>query len=966
MTTDPLREDFEQLVALPDQPSRLTYLSAHPHLVSRATVGMLNAAVNTYVRKDLRKANELAEFALTLADRLGDKESHAYALRARANALWYVGENRQAADLHAKAVQLFEEARQPIEAARTLSSSIQPLILLGEYDRALAAANRARDIYASAGDLARLARLEINVGNIFHRQDRFQEALDRYERAYEQLLPDGDTEGVLAALHNIAMCLISLNDFEKALRAHERVREICKAQNLPLAVIQADYNIAYLYYLRGEYGTAIKLLRATHEACQGTGDPYHAALCGLDLSEIYVELNLSEEAAEMADEAVRRFQDLGMGYEAAKALCNSAIAASQQGKGRQALELFAQARSLFVKEQNPVWPSMVDLYQALVHFNAGRVLEARRLCLAARERFLASPLPPRAILCSVLLARISLTTGEIEDARLNCEDALRQFTGWESPILAYQAHLVMGEIEEAAKRVEDAERHYLAAKDVLETLRGCLHGEELKISFMSNRFAVYENLVNLCVTRAGPRDMDEAWKYMEQAKSRSLLEGMSRRGATFEDAPEGETELVQRVRDLREELNWYYRRIEIEELGRVRALDTRLLELQGLAEQREKKLLHVLRELPPAEAQAVGLDAPSPVSLDALCRTLGAHTTLIEYFRVGERFLAAVVTSTGLTITPVGLTARVADILQMLQFQLSKFRLDESYIREFEAPLLDAARAHLRELYEELIAPLRSQLSGRHLIVVPHELLHYVPFHALCDGEQYLCDLFTVSYAPSASIYVQCHDKQTDCAGPSLVLGVPDASTPSIHDELKSIAAVIPDAELFLGADASSKVLRQRGPRSRMIHIAAHGFFRRDNPMFSGIRLADTLLTVHDLYGLKLAADHVTLSGCSTGLSVIAGGDELIGLMRGLLSAGARTLLLTLWDVHDGSTAQFMKEFYSRIYDGADRSAALREAMLEIRKKYPHPYYWAPFVLVGKTFHPSAPSTQPRTASRSV
>jgi len=88
-------------------------------------------------------------------------------------------------------------------------------------------------------------------------------------------------------------------------------------------------------------------------------------------------------------------------------------------------------------------------------------------------------------------------------------------------------------------------------------------------------------------------------------------------------------------------------------------------------------------------------------------------------------------------------------------------------------------------------------------------------------------------------------------------------------------------------------------------------------------------------------------------LNVVAGGDELIGLMRGLLSAGARTLLLTLWDVHDVSTAQFMKEFYSRIYNGSNRSAALREAMREIRKSYPHPYYWAPFILVGKTFHPS-------------
>ena len=954
MTTDtPREQSFEQLVALPDQSSRLSYLSSHPELVSRSTVEMLNAAVNVQVRKDLGKANELAELALTLADRLGDKESQAYAFRARANALWYVGQSREAADLHAKAVQLFEETAQPVEAARTLSSSIQPLILLGEYDHAMAAADRARDIYTSAGEAVRLARLEINVGNIFHRQDRFEEALDRYERAYEQLIPDRDTEGVIAALHNIAMCLISLNDFERALCTHERVRDICKAEDLPLAVVQADYNIAYLYYLRGEYGRAIELLRTTQQACQATGDPYHAALCRLDLSEIYVELNLSEAAAEMADEAFRRFRDLGMGYEAAKALCNSAIASSQQGRGRQALELFAQARSLFVKEQNLVWPSLVDLYQALVHFNDGRVSEARPLCLAARERFLASPLPGRAILCDLLLARISLSTGEIEEARLTCQDALRRLTRSESPILVYQAHLLMGEIEEAAKHVAEAEIHYRVAKGVLETLRGRLGREELKISFMSNRFAVYESLVNLCVSRAGPKDMEEAWTHMERAKSRSLLDSMARGAApaAFGTPAEGESALVRRARDLREQLNWYYRRIEIEELGKAPALDKRLLDLQELAEQRERELLRVLRELPSAEAQAVGLEAPSPVSLEALRRALGPDATLVEYFRVRERILAAVVTSTDLTIVPISLASRVAGILQMLQFQLSKFRLDETYIREFEPQLLDAARAHLYELHRELIAPVRSQLGGRHLIVVSHELLHCVPFHALFDGKQYLGDLFTVSYAPSASIYVQCHEKHADGVGPALVLGVPDATTPSIHEELQSVAKLIPEAQLFLGSEASSHVLRQRGPGSRMIHIATHGLFRQDSPMFSRIRLGDSFLTLHDLYGLKLGADQVTLSGCSTGLSVVAGGDELIGLMRGLLSAGARTLLLTLWDVHDSSTAQFMKEFYSRISDAPDRSAALREAMQEIRKRYPHPYYWAPFILVGKTFH---------------
>ncbi len=118
--------------------------------------------------------------------------------------------------------------------------------------------------------------------------------------------------------------------------------------------------------------------------------------------------------------------------------------------------------------------------------------------------------------------------------------------------------------------------------------------------------------------------------------------------------------------------------------------------------------------------------------------------------------------------------------------------------------------------------------------------------------------------------------------------------------------------------------------------------------MFSGIRLGGAYVSLYDLYQLKLPVELVTLSGCATGLNVVAAGDELLGLVRGLLCAGAQSLLLTLWEVHDKSTAEFMQCFYRRLRDRGDKSLALQGAMLELRERYPHPYYWAPFMLVGK------------------
>ena len=162
------------------------------------------------------------------------------------------------------------------------------------------------------------------------------------------------------------------------------------------------------------------------------------------------------------------------------------------------------------------------------------------------------------------------------------------------------------------------------------------------------------------------------------------------------------------------------------------------------------------------------------------------------------------------------------------------------------------------------------------------------------------------------------------------------------------VAKTIPEPDVRTGQEATAEVLKTRGPSSRFIHVATHGNFRRDNPMFSSVRLADSHLNMYDLFQLELPVELFTLSGCGTGLSVVAGGDELLGLMRGLLYAGAESLLLTLWDVHDRTTAEFMSAFYSGLQKKRDKAHALREAMLNIRSNYPHPYYWAPFVIVGK------------------
>ena len=934
-----------ELAQLTDEERRSRFLARRRKLHCAAVVQQLSDASRVKLRVDAHQALSLAEAAVAIARKLRNPAALGRSLRAKANALHILGDNQSALQCHEQALQIFRKVRDVEEEARTLNASIQPFLLLGDYDRALEAADSARPIFSRLGDLRRLAHIESNVGNVYHRQDRFEEALHFYERAYEVLLPLGDTESLAVVLYNMSVSLISLNDFPRALSTYQRAREMFVQRGLTLLVGQADYNIAYLYYLRGEYGTAIEMLRAAREKAEVNGDAHILALCYLDLSDIYLELNLSAEAAEVAHEGFSRFEKLGMGYERAKSLTNEAIALGQQKKALHALELFAQARTAFLHERNHVWPHLIDLYCALVFFNEGRIFEARKFCEKALEYFQSSSLPGKAVLCLLILARIELQSGNAHAARKHSQEALQRLGGLEMWNLDYQASFLMGQAHSAAGDVEAAYHSYQEARKALEALRSSLRKDELKITFTENKVEVYERLVEICLNRRKDgSELREAFEYMELAKSRSLLE-LVFQGTRATPAIAGtQSGMVRRIRELREELNWYYHRIELEHLSPEEVSPTRIDRLKTEAQAREKSLLRALRELPDSEPEAALLRGVQGIPLRDIQAALPKDTSLIEYFSVDDQLLAVHLTCADLEVFPVTLLPRVSRILQMLRSRLANFRLGTDYVQRYD---FEATRNHLRELYAELIAPLRDWIAGEHLVIVPHGILHSLPFHALFDGDQYLIDRYSVSYAPSAGIHTLCQRRPRVPGDSALVMGIPDAQAPSIRDEVSAVAALLGSARLFVGESATEQVLRELGLTSRWIHVATHGSFRQDSPMFSGIRMRQSFLSLVDLYQLRLPAELITLSGCATGLNEVAAGDELLGLIRALLGAGAQCLLLTLWDVNDRSTTEFMINFYQHLRDGKAKSVALQNAMKEVRRHFPHPYHWAPFALWG-------------------
>ncbi len=947
-------ELLASLVDLKDDRRRRELLLAHDELRGRAAVDRLADQVVHLVRVDLNQAERLAATALWLSEEVGDDYCLGRSQRAVANVAFFKGEVEVATRLYETALECFERVGDQKEIANTRSSGLGNLVFVGDYQRAFEWADVARDIFQSLGDDLRLAALDLNVGMILFRQDRWEEAAARYQAAYEVFRRLGETENVAISLRNMAVCHQSLNNYRQALELYEQARNACEEENLPILVGEIDYNIAYLYYLRGDYTRALELYRTTRNRSEKSGERYHMALCDLDQAEIFLELNLVEEAADLAQRAFASFDELGMPYETAKALANLAFAVNRQGKTFLALELLTKARKIFVQEENQVWPALIDLYEALMMYSAGRPLEAARLAGRAHAGFSRLSLPTKIAMCELLLARVRLENGELDEARKICSAGLERLRHLDVPALRYQVYFVLGQIEEAAGDSDRALEAYRKSQGNLERLRGHLHTEELKVDFLEDKLQVYESLVSLIlreeVTFEGKR---AAFGCIEKAKTRSLADLMAFRAHALQPRRVARSDQAELVRNLREELNWYYRQIDLQEMRGDDRSREEVAQLREFSQKQEANLLRTLKELQASDEEFSSLQDAATVDIETVRSVVPEDTLLLEYYVARGVVYACILGRDQLEIVPVTVASRAREKLRLLYFQLSKFRLGSEYVGEFLEVINEATHSSLRDLFAELIGPIRGLLSGRQLVVVPHGFLHYVPFHALLDGDRYLLDDVSISYAPSASAYYLSCDKRGARDGGSLVLAGTDVEPSRILEEARAAAAVLPNARLFVGTEAGEEALRAHGRKSRIVYLAAGSSFRRDNPMFSTIQLGGAQLSLFDLYSLRLRAELVVLSGCE--MTTSGDGDELVGLTRGLLYAGARSVLVDLWPAGEESKLLLMRSFLTSVGEGFAASEALRQAMQDTRRLYPHPFYWASFILVG-----SPMSLQPR------
>jgi len=278
--------------------------------------------------------------------------------------------------------------------------------------------------------------------------------------------------------------------------------------------------------------------------------------------------------------------------------------------------------------------------------------------------------------------------------------------------------------------------------------------------------------------------------------------------------------------------------------------------------------------------------------------------------------------------------------------------------------------------------------EGRRLLVVPDGPLHHLPFGALQEQGRYLIEDHEIVVVPSATTLALMRREPVRTA-PGGFLGIGDPEAPSedprfssLPDSAKALAdiaaAFAPERRVVLeGARCTKQELRDQPLDSfRYVHFATHGWLDRERPGYFGLRLrasgpeaAEDFLTLDEVFSLRLGADLVVLAACNSGLGEQLRGEGLVGMARGFLYAGARSLMVTLWNVGDATTAEFMRRFYAELRSGRTVSDAMRRTQIgSIRSGHRalrQPYSWAPFVLIGDPPPKGEPPADGVSAARS-
>jgi CHAT domain-containing protein len=669
-----------------------------------------------------------------------------------------------------------------------------------------------------------------------------------------------------------------------------------------------------------------------------------------ELAALHADTGELDQSLKELDEAIQIKRALGEDRSTAQLLQQAAGLSFEKGDLETARRRVEQARKIFVGARR--LPSVVTAtsFLAVLARDAGQIEDAARfseeaLTLARKTGNFATVAGAARISASIRLkenkpaeARVLLEEAQAADAR----------TG--SVVDRISTLGLFGEVLEAEGNNDKALANYKEAVALLEPMRATAASESA-FGDVKRNFRPYERVVRLLIKM---RRTDEAFDYLNRAKSKKLKDSLKLSSARTGD--KAMQELLDLASGLERKRETVTAQLQSEQARPETERDHAKIEnLKLVVASTQGEFRRVVEKIKSANPNWEKFMTVNPKALKETQRSIPPGVIFIQYAPLGEQLYVFLVTKENLKIyTP---EVKPEDLWKKVKAVRRQITSGET-----GAPLAK----NLTALYDMLIAPIEPELAAvKTIAFIPNQLLFYLPMQALAKkgadgGLRYLIQDKEIVYLTAADVMkvVQPPDEEKSREG-MVAFGNPTgAELPSAELEVNTIAQVFPATEVLSGAQVTKlAVTTEQRLNKRVVHFATHGILNAAAPDQSYIQLAthatpeNARLTVGEVWDLPFKrVDIVTLSACETALGdKEPDGGEITTLAEAFSSAGATTVLASLWSVGDESTKEFMVHFYRQLAAGGSKAAALQSAQiaLMIQPKYSRPLYWAPFVLMG-------------------
>ena len=863
-------------------------------------------------------ARPLVEAYEQLAQQCGEPEALGRAARLRGSWFAQLGRFRESVSPYREALDHLRGAAR--DGARLGLASA--LVRCGEWDEAAGACRAARASARRRGDGPLAAAAAFSLGLAHHEAGVPEQALRPYRTALGEFEGLGDPVMTAATRDNLANALVLLDRFGEAEPLYAQAAEAFGEAGLEHPMAYSRYNRGALLVATDRLGEAEGELLAAEEALARLGEDERAALARVDRGEALLRARLLPEAIRVLTGALRDLGESAPPGERARTRLLLARAHIVSGDGAAARELLSRPARM----PGPALEAERIELRGRAFAAEGRHALARRRLEDAADRF-GRDRPVGRIRCRSAAAWCALEDGDVEGASQLARAAERDASSLDVPSCSFAASAVRFLAEDERGNRRAASTALERAFEALERVRRGLGPDAMRAALLTGSERWFARAVRhvLAGNDGGPK----ALALLERWRARALVDLLG----SAERIRDGDAE----VRRLRASLAALERRLD-EPAGpgflrsRSERPDSELLAALGEAERRYVRAVRRRRR--------AGFERP--FDLQRFCESVPNGTLVVSLF-ADDRGGVAFTTGDDVRVVD-GLCDRpgVGALIEELDYRLGKFALGREFAQRQQRRLAAETQRLLERVAHTTLAPLAEQIAAaERLVIVPEGPWHRVPFAALPFAGGRLADRLPVSLAPALA---SLRNGVPRANGRPVVLAAADERTPFIEDEGRRVAEALGTADLFVGEEARSDVLRKRR-RPRCVHVASHGRFRRDAPSLSGVRLADGWLRAIDFRSLPLEGSLVVLSGCDTGVARPDAGGEVQGLVRGVLSSGAAEVLVSLWAVDDTATARFMARFHELRAEGGDSASALARTQAEGAARGEHPWYWAGFSL---------------------